>query len=125
MKKQQEENYLMKIEALCKKNDIQLLFIKTPNIEWGRYEHDKMTAQAEALGIPFIDYNSFYKDLGITVEECFLDGAHLNYKGAEKLSQNLGETVVSLMEEMPEHSQGVYKEWDADLAVFRDLVREK
>ena len=122
---EKNKNYLMKIQELCQENDIQLLFIKTPNIEWGRYEHEKMVAQAVELGIPFIDYNPIYKDLGITVDECFLDGAHLNYKGAEKLSQHLGETVVSLMQEMPEYSQGVYKEWDEDLAVFRDLVREK
>lgn len=122
---EKNKNYLMKIDELCKKNDIQLLFIKTPNIEWGRYEHDKMTAQAEELGIPFIDYNSFYKELGITVEECFLDGAHLNYKGAEKLSQHLGETVVSFMQEMPEHGQGVYEQWDEDLVAYRELVMTK
>lgn len=46
----------------------------------------------------------------------------MNYKGAEKLSQHLGETVVSLMQEMPEHSQGVYEEWEEDLKVYRELV---
>lgn len=122
---EKNKSYLMKIDALCKENDIQLLFIKTPNIEWGKYEHEKMTVLAEEMGIPFIDYNSFYKDLGITVEECFLDGAHLNYKGAEKLSRHLGETVASMMPEVPQHSQSVGEEWEKDLAVYRKLTMRK
>lgn len=116
---EKNRSYLIKIQELCKENDIQLIMIKTPNIEWGRAEHDQMVQLAEEMEIPFIDYNSFYKEIGITVEECFLDGAHLNYKGAEKLSTHLGGVVVSMMQEMPEHSANVLEVWDKDLAEYR------
>ena len=122
---EKNQTYLRKIQDLCKENEIQLLFIKTPNIEWGRHEHEKMLAQAEKMGIPFVDYNSFYKDLGITVEECFLDGAHLNYKGAEKLSKHLGETVIGMIQDVPKHSRKVYKQWEADLTEYKNLIRIK
>ena len=111
--------YLEKIKQLCDENRITLVLIKTPNIEWGRYEHDGISQLAQQLGVPFVDYNTFYAELGITEQTCFLDGAHLNYRGAEKLSRHLGEYVSSMMEEQPAHTAETKQEWDADCAYYR------
>lgn len=111
--------YFQKIMELCESQKSQLLLIKTPNIEWGRYEHEGVTKLAKQAGVPFIDYNTFYSELGIREEDCFLDGAHLNAKGAKKLSLDLGGRVVSLFQEIPEHKPETEKAWENDWLQFK------
>jgi len=118
---QENELYLSKIKELCEERGIQLFLIKTPNIEWGIYEHEGVEALAKRLNVPFVDYNTFYSQLGISEEDCFLDGAHLNYKGAEKLSLDLGERVLSLMDEIPEHGEDTRRAWDEDYAYYKRM----
>lgn len=114
------KEYLEKIKTLCEEEGIKLILIKTPNIEWGIYEHTLMTEYAKELALPFYDYNTFYKELGISVEDCFLDGAHLNYKGAEKLSSHLGDIVSKECVRIGGHDEKIYEQWKKDLAAYRN-----
>ena len=78
------EFYFQKIRKLCEEEGMVLLLIKTPNMEWGSLEHALTSELAEKNNIPFYDYNTCMNEIGIWEECCFLDGAHLNYIGAEK-----------------------------------------
>lgn len=115
---QQNQEYLLKIRQLCEENEAQLLLVKTPNIEWGRYEHEGMLQLASQMKVEFVDYNMFYSELGITEQECFLDGAHLNDKGAKKLSLDLGGRVAALFWEEPEHNAKTMQEWEQDYSYY-------
>ena len=119
------EYYFQRIQEVCEKNGITLLLIKTPNIEWGMLEHTFTAELAEKKGIPFYDYNTFMHELDIWEETCFLDGAHLNYMGAEKLSSHLGAVVAECMEEIPEKDEKTKMCWEEDLEMYREKVMEK
>lgn len=116
----ENEYYFNEIRKLCEEKGIILLLIKTPNIEWGMIEHNLTSDLAEKNGISFCDYNTFMHEIGIWEESCFLDGAHLNYVGAEKLSSHLGTVVVECMEEIPEKEERIEADWEADLSIYRE-----
>lgn len=119
------EYYFQRIQEVCEKNGITLLLIKTPNIEWGMFEHTLTAELAEKKGIPFYDYNTFMHELDIWEETCFLDGAHLNYMGAEKLSSHLGAVVAECMEEIPEKEEKTKMCWEKDLEMYRKKAAGK
>lgn len=83
--------YLDKIIELTKKNNIQLLLIKAPNHPNKEYVEKLNTIAniAKENNIPFINYNTFYKKIGIEDKYDFYDPRHLNYKGANKLTEHL------------------------------------
>lgn len=117
--------YMDKIKELCEENQIQLVLMKTPNIEWGINEHKQFSAYAESLSLPYYDYNAFFRELGIKEVDCFLDGAHLNGKGAELLSRHLGGVLVGFLEEKPTYSEAVIKQWSEDLQHYETLKSDR
>ena len=113
------ETYLDKMVALCEENNIQLIFIKTPRIDWGVREYNTIQSYCYKKGIDYVDYNTLVHRIGMDEDTCFRDGAHLNYTGAEILSKNLGNRVLkALNNEVPEHADAVTAEWDADLQTY-------
>lgn len=114
------EFYFQKIRKLCEEEGIILLLIKTPNIEWGSLEHALTSELAEKNHIPFYDYNTFMHEIGIWEECCFLDGAHLNYIGAEKLSSHLGMVVAEYMPAMPKKAESTERDWEKDLERYKE-----
>ncbi|MCM1160365.1 MAG: hypothetical protein NC412_03990 [Roseburia sp.] len=119
------EYYFQQIKQVCMENHIALLLIKTPNIEWGMSEHTLTAELAERNDVPFYDYNTFMHELGIREETCFLDGAHLNYVGAEILSSHLGALAADCMEEIPEREEKIRRDWEKDLEMYREEVGKK
>lgn len=120
----EEENqyYFRMIYELCEENGIYLILIKTPNIEWGILEHTLTSDLAEKSNIPFYDYNTFMNEIGIQERDCFLDGAHLNYRGAEKLSSHLGGLAAERIGQIPKKEEQVIRLWDEDLKVYRSMT---
>ncbi|MBO6015059.1 MAG: hypothetical protein J6P60_00530, partial [Lachnospiraceae bacterium] len=117
----ENREYMERIRDLCEQEQIRLLLIKTPNIEWGIHEHEGMVALADELDVPFVDYNTFFRELGINEDACFLDGAHLNAKGARLLSLDLGKRVLQLLDEIPQHTKSTQRVWESDLAFLGSI----
>lgn len=86
------EEYLEKIRDLCAKNEITLLFVKTPTTHWSAAEHGQVDAFARANNIPFIDYNteSNYDLLGYSFTQDSYDYGHPNIHGSKKIASALG-----------------------------------
>jgi hypothetical protein len=83
--------YLIKIIALAKINDIQILFIKSP---YNLSEKDQMIYNtvdniAKSSNIPFLNFNLFYKDLGIDHRKDFADDSHFAASGVRKYTHYL------------------------------------
>ncbi|MBD5544403.1 MAG: hypothetical protein HDR01_09250 [Lachnospiraceae bacterium] len=119
---EENEYYFQRLQELCIKNGIALLLIKTPNIEWGISEHTLTAELAEQNNIFFYDYNTSMHELDIWEDTCFLDGAHLNYAGAERLSSHLGTVVAEQMEEIPEKEEKTKRRWEEDLEAYKEKV---
>lgn len=85
--------YLDKITKLCKEKGIRLILIKAPILyphwydEWDR----QITNYATKNNIEYINYIKLIKKIGIDFKKDTYDaGLHLNFYGAEKLSEYFG-----------------------------------
>ncbi|MEZ4937864.1 MAG: hypothetical protein R2799_09780 [Crocinitomicaceae bacterium] len=83
--------YLAQIANLCKKNGIQLYFLRAPV---SKYEHLPMESTFQEIlnqefpEVPFIDLKDFP-----VVDEDFADPQHMNIYGAKKVSVYLNELI--------------------------------
>ena len=85
--------YLDKMAALCEKNDIELVLIKSPSVYPNWYdEWDVQIADyAEENGLTYINFLKLEEECGIDMSTDTYDaGLHLNLSGAEKLSVYFG-----------------------------------
>lgn len=118
---------LLKIKELCDQNNIDLLLIKVPAVNYPQYYNAAWTLQrSEAVralcrenNIDFFDM-VYDIDLGINWLEDSMDGgAHLNYKGAVKVSSILGKYLKEHYDFEEKH----LSQWDKDLETYKRLKR--
>lgn len=114
--------YLEKIVALCKENDVELMLVKTPNNKTAAQEaHYKAVSQLAAEhGLAFVDYNAYYSEIGLELATDFYDKSHLNYKGAEKFTRYFAK---SLTLPASDDKNGTDAQWQADLAEYRENIK--
>ena len=86
---------LQKISDLCKKNDVQLIFVVAPFILQDGYDYIDLTEKVNALNafciernIPVINYAELIDEIGINLND-FADPGHLNISGAVKTTDHL------------------------------------
>ena len=80
----------------CKDNDIQMVLFKTPKSDWCKTKDRKVQKLADELGVPYLNYTTreACEQAGIDFYSDFKDGEHLNLRGAEKISRQLGAYLV-------------------------------
>jgi hypothetical protein len=86
-------DYLDKITALCRQNDIALVLIKAPVLyPWWYPQWDaQMAAYAQENDLLYINLLEHADDIGLDfLTDTFNAGLHLNVYGAEKLALHLG-----------------------------------
>lgn len=97
--------YLDKIVKLCKKENIELVFVTAPlspaylnlyDTYWYDYEYIKEEAYkiSEKYGVKYLDYNSINKEEKLVTNKDFSDSNHLNYNGAQKISKHLANYLL-------------------------------
>lgn len=89
----ESEKYFRKIVSFCQDNSIELVLIKTPAINvWSSELHNAVELLAEEAGVPFYDFNFLPLIDRVEYNHALdsVDGIHLNYYGAQKLSDWLG-----------------------------------
>lgn len=119
--------YLQKIKKICDENDCQLLLVKIPvhvpasqySSSWTRLRHNAVEKAAEEVGADFLDLN--YEDaVGIDWSNDSGDGgAHLNVRGAAKVTDYLGKYLVDHYD----LEQARNEEYDRKLARHDRYVR--
>ena len=85
--------YLDKMTALCKENDIELILIKSPSIypHWYDEWDAQIVSYAQENGLDYINFLDLADECGIDMGTDTYDaGLHLNLSGAEKLSRYFG-----------------------------------
>ena len=122
-------DYLNRITKLCKKNNIELLLIKSPSVYPYWYEEwDVQIAEyAKENGIAYINFLDEAQQIGIDYSKDTFDGGlHLNLSGAEKFSNYLGRI---LKEEygLTDHRQeeAMVKIWSEKEAYYASMKREQ
>lgn len=85
--------YLDRITAICKNNNIELILIKAPSLYpyWYQEWDDQIVSYANENGLTYINTLKHIDDIGLNWDTDTYDaGLHLNLYGAEKLSRYLG-----------------------------------
>lgn len=90
-------DYLDKIVALCRENEIPLILMKTPtyvNNWYDEYDH-ALTGYAKEHGIEYVNFDWHKEAMGNVLRTDYVDaGSHLNTVGAERFTKYLGEFIL-------------------------------
>lgn len=91
-----EENKkkILSIIDLCKLNNINVTFFKSPVFAWTRSESKGVKEFMDDNKIKYIDLNDSVDIIGIDPNADFFNETHLNICGAEKVTEYLAEYVI-------------------------------
>lgn len=117
--------YIRKMVDLCKENDAEMVFIKTPVTGYTRKTLNAMQKFSDECGVKLIDYNRKWDELGWDYTTDFMDTVHLNTKGARKLSKSLGHTLVTEYGVKNHKDDKAYKQWNEDYKIYEAQVAAK
>lgn len=89
------EEYVRKICQLCKEGRVPLLLIKTPNYtdKEATIKYNRAAEIAEEYGVPFLNFNYYYDEMGLDFSTDMADISHLNYRGNPKFTRYLAEYI--------------------------------
>ncbi|MBR5597721.1 MAG: hypothetical protein IKW30_09985 [Lachnospiraceae bacterium] len=83
---------LDKIVALCKKNNVEILFYTVPYAN-GYYWNDAMEKYAYKNGCAYLNLFKYIEEIGIDSEKDYFDSGHFNTSGATKVANFLGNYI--------------------------------
>lgn len=116
-------NDFRRIYELCKKNDIKLLVLRTPSIKnWNYAKYDAVRQLAEKYKVKFIDLN-MDNSIGIDwTQDTYDKGDHLNYSGAEKVTNFLG-AYLDKRYDLPDHrGDKEYASWEKSVEKYLQKI---
>jgi hypothetical protein len=109
-----ENEYLLKIIALARGENIPLLFIEAPYIitepDQKKFNYVKKIARENNLN--FINYNLLYIESGLDFMTDMSDWNHLNYKGAAKVSKHLASYIRDTYKLEDKRGDPAYASWN-------------
>ena len=111
-------DYLMRIIDCCEEQGVPLVLIAAPydltEIEQQRY--NRIAEIAGERGIPFLNFNEFYADVGIDPQTDFRDQGHLNDSGIAKYSTYLADYLRNHYE-LPDRREDPSHIWNRDAEI--------
>lgn len=80
----------------CQKHNINLVMIKTPKIKWTSAETIGCQALADEYGLDYIDFNTgeMLSRINLDISNDIRDDEHLNIRGADKVTDYIGEYLL-------------------------------
>lgn len=117
--------YYDKITNLCKENNIELILIKTPIINWSLRKNELVQQYADINNITFIDFNleKYRKKIEFNEKQDFSDfGKHVNISGANKMSQYIGSIIVERCNVYDKRQDESYNSWNNDLDKYKRVI---
>lgn len=112
------EEYLRKIIALAKEENIPLVFFVSPYVvnEAEQEMYNYMFAIGEAEGVDIIDFNKKYDEMGMDFATDMAEELHLNYSGNYKFSKYLGSILKENYNIPDRRGNADYSSWEVDAA---------
>ena len=118
---------LKEIKDYCDKNNAKLILYNSPApANWNYNKHNDVEKLANSLGIEYIDLNIKVDELKINWKKDSKEkkGEHLNYTGAMKVTNYLGNYLKS-NNDLPDHRQDEnYKSWDEAYVNFQKEIED-
>lgn len=113
---EEEEKWLKKIIDLTETRDIELVFFIAPYIcEEDEYKKLNYVENiASDYNIPFINMVKMQDELGINKKTDFVDSAHMNYYGAQKVSNYMGDYLKANYDLKDRRLDDKYDLWNQD-----------
>lgn len=116
------EEYLRKIIAMAKEEDIPLVFMISPYqgiIESEQMIFNRCGEIAAEEGIPFLDFNRMHDELGLDPQTDMAEASHLNYRGTGKLSRYLAGWLASNYDLADHRGDETYASWEENAADWK------
>ena len=121
------KKHLKEIKDYCDKNNATLILYNSPApANWTYDKHNGVEKLAKSLGIEYIDLNLKVDELKINWKKDSQEkrGEHLNYTGAMKVTNYLGNYLNSNYE-LPDHRQDEkYKSWHEAYINFQKEIED-
>lgn len=114
------EQYLNKIIALAKENHIPLVLVKSPYsgiTAEHQKKYNRVSEIAADAGVPFLNFNLLYRELGLDFETDFADTSHLNHQGNVKYTRYLAEYLKENYEIPDRRGDESYQSYEAMAAI--------
>lgn len=120
--------YMIELFEYCDANDIQAYFIFSPYVN-ARNDLDQEIRRelgelVETYGYPFTDYRSQLEDIGLDITIDFYNSSHVNAVGAKKFTIYAMEDILDTYEIVPDYSQEVVEDWDAEYVLWESYYEE-
>jgi len=122
-----QEEYLRKIIALSKEENIPLLMVSVPFAvteeaqKIYNYEFD-IAAQE---GVDYIDFNKCYDEIGLDFKSDMAEELHLNIYGGEKFTKYLGQCLLDRYDITDHRGDALYSSWDTNALIHRQELLEE
>ena len=121
------KKHLKEIKAYCDKNNAKLILYNSPApANWNYDKHNGIEKLAKSLEIEYIDLNLKVDELKINWKKDSQEtrGEHLNYTGAMKVTNYLGNYLKS-NNELPDHRQDEeYNAWNEAYNNFQKEIED-
>lgn len=122
------EEYLRKIIALSKEEEIPLVFMVSPyqiEIEEEQLFFNRCGEIARENGVPFLDFNQRYEELGLNPKEDMAEASHLNHRGSTKFSAWLAEWLQEEYGLPDRRGDNTYNSWDQNALLWEQLYENQ
>lgn len=108
--------YIDKMIELAKENDIPFVVMVSP---YGVTEEEQryfnyIFKHCEEMGVPYIDFNRMYDELGLDFSVDMAERVHLNLSGSRKWTEYLGNYLKNNYELEDHRGDSKYASWDKD-----------
>jgi len=119
----------MDIIMYCKENSVPLMFVSTP-YRMTAQRSERMNTLADIAGeygIPFLNCNYYYEEIGIDFTSDMKDRNHVNLLGAKKFTEFFAKYLTEHFD-LPDHrgeSSSVWNEWNALYEKYDVYLKEK
>lgn len=113
---------LEKIVEMVKKSDVQLLLFAAPYClaDEDQMQFNAIAEFARDSGIPFINFNHLYGEIGLDYSKDIRDSEHVNNYGAEKVTKYIADFMVSEYDMPDRRGQEDYELWEQNAAYLKN-----
>lgn len=112
------------ILSFCRERGVRLVLFSSPSTaNWDYMRHNSVEQLAEELGVPYIDTNLMPEEIPIDWQKDTRDhGDHMNYTGARKVSQYMGQYLADMALFEDKRTWESYTPWNVALAEFLEVI---
>lgn len=124
---EKNRKWLNDLITLTAAHDTELVFIVIPfAIDYDQQSIiNAVEKSVTELGYRFIDFNKKLGELDLDLHTDYVDGAHLNYIGARKLSEYLADDLSEHYTLQDHRGDKAYYQWDSDLHHYHNVLNRQ